>query len=64
MQPSHAPRDAGRALAVTPQAVRGWCRQYGIGVRVGGRWRIPAEAVELIGRGIPLAEVAARVRPQ
>ena len=59
---SMLPREAGQRLSVNPATVRGWCREHRIGVRIGGRWRIPALAVELIGRGIPLAEVARSVR--
>jgi hypothetical protein len=41
---------------------RRWCIKHpGIGVRIGGRWRISKQAVEYIKRGLPLDEVAARV---
>jgi hypothetical protein len=57
-----SPRDAARQLPQKEETVRGWCRTFGIGLRIGGRWQIPAEAVALIRSGLPLSKVAARVR--
>ena len=56
------PPEASEALFVKPTTVQKWCRDYRIGIRIGGRWRIPQEAVDLIRNGTPLREVADRVR--
>ena len=58
---SMPPQVAAKALRVTPACVRGWCRKHRIGVRVGGRWWVSAQAVELIGHGTPLDQVASHV---
>lgn len=56
------PRQAALRLRLTPAAIRIWCRKHRVGVRVGGRWRIPISAIDLIERGTPLPKVASRVR--
>lgn len=37
------PREAADEAEVTTVTIRAWCRRYGIGRRVGGRWRIDPE---------------------
>ena len=61
MRPEKSPSEVADELNVHRTTPIQWCKRHGIGRRVGGRWRIPAHAVELIRRGIPLKEVAAHV---
>jgi hypothetical protein len=53
---------AATALNVHRATITVWCKKYGLGLKVGGRWRIPIKTVELIRCGAPLAEVGARVK--
>lgn len=36
---------------VTDQTIRYWCKTYGIGVKVGGRWRVDANELKKMVRG-------------
>lgn len=35
-----SPTEAAEVAAVTATAIRSWCRDFGIGERFGGRWRV------------------------
>ncbi len=48
-----APR-AAELVGVTPQTITGWCRRYpGLAVRVIGRWRVDAAALDRVLCGQP-----------
>lgn len=36
---------------VTDQTIRYWCSTYGIGVKVGGRWKVDGEKLKSLARG-------------
>jgi excisionase family DNA binding protein len=54
--------EVAQTLNVTTATVQKWCRDHRIGHRVGGRWRVSSQAVDLIAHGTPLPEVASRVQ--
>ena len=55
------PSQVAKELNVHRSTPAQWCKKHGIGHRIGERWRITNQAVELIRSGVPLTEVAARV---
>jgi len=46
-----APPEAASMAGVTENAVRCWCEHYGLGVKVGGRWRINPDDLERFLKG-------------
>ncbi len=43
-------------VGVSPQTISNWCRRYpGLAVRVIGRWRVDAAALDRLMRGLPPA---------
>lgn len=40
------PQRAAGIAGVTPMTIVRWCSQYGIGHKVGGRWRVSLEGLE------------------
>lgn len=44
--------EAARRARVAGITINGWCKRYGIGVKVGGRWRIdPVKLKEVLEGG-------------
>jgi hypothetical protein len=56
LRPDHC---AGQA-DVTPSTVNNWCRDYGIGVKIGKQWRVRPELWERVMSGETLANISQR----
>jgi hypothetical protein len=42
---------AAEKAEVTPSTIIAWCQRYGIGRKVGGRWRVDREALAALLSG-------------
>lgn len=42
---------AAERAGVTIATIENWCRQYGIGIKVGGRWRVDPHLLSKMLRG-------------
>lgn len=51
------PRAAAAEAEVTTMTIRTWCQKYGVGKRVGGRWRIDPERFRKVLDGVPLDKI-------
>lgn len=58
---TYSPIEAAKFFYCTPTTVQKWCREYRIGIRIGGRFRISQEVVDLICSGTPINEIYERV---
>ena len=46
-------KDAAVQAEVTEPTMINWCRRYGIGIKVGGRWRVnPLQLKKMLEQGI------------
>lgn len=48
------PTKAAELAGVTRQSVNHWCERYGIGRKVGGRWRVNSTALDHMLHGTPV----------
>ena len=44
-------REAAEKACVSIQVITGWCERYGIGIKVGGRWRIDPAVLDYMLQG-------------
>jgi len=61
---SHKPRapfipaaEIAAARGCTPQTIRNYAREFGLGLRVAGRWVFPHKVARALARGANPAEV-------
>lgn len=40
--------EAAQQAGVSPQTIVNWCRDYGIGTKVGGQWRVDPDELEKV----------------
>ncbi len=53
-----SPAAVAEKTGFNAECIRRWCRTYpGFGVRIGGRWRVKQDTLDLVLAGIPLEDL-------